>query len=215
MNRHKIQYWLIDLIDCVFQILSENKIGNEGVVALCHILCKNDMINKLDLSGQSAALPTNQLAPCDFIGLRPPPPPTPPPPLIVHTPLIRILECRRIASCLLSVVSVEVVLSKQSVFHLSFASTNHQCLELFLPAWLSPSSPMSPSLSVCLSVCLCLCLCVCVCVYVSVSVSMSMSVSVSLSVHTDLPPMFIYISLSVCNCFKDRLPDRHSLFKCL
>ena len=100
-------------------------------------------------------------------------------------------------------VSVEVVLSKQSVFHLSFATTNHLCLELFLPAWLSPSSPMSPSLSVCLSV------------SVSVSVSMSMSVSVSLSIHIDLPPMCIYISLSVRNCFKDRLPDRHSLFKCL
>ena len=151
----------------MFQILSENKIGNEGVVALCHILCKNDMINKLDLSGQSAALPTNQLAPCDFIGLRPPPPPTPPPPLIVHTPLIRILECRRIASCLLSVVSVEVVLSKQSVSRLSFATTNHQCLELFLPAWLSPYFPMS--LSVCLSVSLSLCLCLCLCLCLSLS----------------------------------------------
>ena len=33
------------------QVLSENKIGNEGAIALSEILGKNDAVHKLDLSG--------------------------------------------------------------------------------------------------------------------------------------------------------------------
>ena len=169
MNRHKIQYWLIDLIDCVFQILSENKIGNEGVVALCHILCKNDMINKLDLSGQSAALPTNQLAPCDFIGLRPPPPPTPPHPTPTSDStsssytyfgmpedFVVFVEC-----CLLPKLCCPSQSCLSSVFcnhKPSLSWTVSACLGCH-PLLLCLRLCLSVCLSLSLSLCLCLCLC--------------------------------------------------------
>lgn len=50
---YRIKFIFSKLTELIYlQVLSENKIGNQGVIALCAVLCRSDMICKLDLSGR-------------------------------------------------------------------------------------------------------------------------------------------------------------------